>query len=102
VDRRCKSQQVELNERATNRRKQRKSAIKLTRYCLDLLNHIATGQKHHILLRGIYIVIFQEKDLVDATFLESGEFDKESQRPGECLFYDEIFLSTDLCMGKKR
>lgn len=54
------------------------------------------GQEDHIPLRGVNIVVLEEKDLVNSIILQSRELSKNSDRSSERPLDDQILLAPDL------
>lgn len=67
-----------------------------TSYRCNLRSFVSSSKEHDIALRGVDIIIFQEKDAVDAIFLQCRELDKQSQRTCKRPLEDKVFLPTNL------
>ena len=57
---------------------------------------LASCQENDILLRSVDVVILKQKNFVNAMALQLREFQEDSDWTCQRLFYDKIFLASDL------
>lgn len=54
-----------------------------TSYCLRMACLFTPSQKHHVPLRGVDVVVFQQEYSVHSIFLKRRELDKDTNRSGQ-------------------
>lgn len=60
------------------------------------------NQKHHITLRTVQVRILQQKDTVNAVFLQLGELYKQADWASQVFADDQVLLSAHLWVRSAR
>ncbi len=67
-----------------------------TRDGISLPSAFASGDEDHIVLAGVDIVVFQDKEFVDSVLLKLCDLDDEPNGAYQAAIEDEVFLAANL------
>ncbi len=67
-----------------------------TRYGIGLPSAFASSDEDDIVLAGVDVVIFQDKELVNSVFLKLGDLDNQPNGAYQAAIEDQVFLAANL------